>query len=1005
MEILERKGCKGDLASYIDKRINDGEELLSAKSRVFEELNTLLNFSKELHSAKSYNEIGELLYGHLKTFYFDNSLSGYLAVYDAKYDQFKIEYEISCGNEVENNTPPVRLKEVTGFDTLAIDKRETLFISTSKSKESVSVEPVQRDLPDSSVVIIPLINKDILVGVLRFVHEKSHSIDHKFIEFLESLCHFISIAISEIQNDNRAQKALIDSQRVISNLIKNLPGIAYRCFSDKDWTMQFISDGCYDLTGYEASELLYNAEQSFGELIHPEDREYVWNAIQHAIKNGKLFEITYRIKNKYGAEKWVLDKGMGININTDGNAHLFIEGFITDITDRKNSELEREVLYLIGESIHKTGNIEELLASIHANIRKLMYAENCSIALYDRLTGYVSFPLYIDKYNTRPEPRQLRKGKTEYVLKTGKPLLLSEEKLKQLIEDQVIEDKSLKAKSWLGVPLFIKSVPIGVLALKHYETENIFSERDKNILMTISHQASFAIERKFYELEKTSIEQRFRLIWDRCSEGFRLIDKDGISLMVNDAYCKIFQKTRDEIVGEHFSVAYAESEREHMFNRFADKLESGNIKIRYENEILLWNEKKIWVEVSNSLLESENEPPMVMSIFREITERKKLELNLIQSQKMESTGRLAGGIAHDFNNLLTVIMGSSEMISQRVREDDKLNRYAARIRIAAQRGSDLSKQLLSFARLDKYSVKPLSVNQILIETLKLICQTFEKSIEIKRNLQINLPLINGDQNHLQQVFMNLCINARDAMNKTGILTVETSVVKISNAVPEKPKDFPAGEYVRVTVSDNGSGMTEEVKQHIFEPFFTTKDNSKGTGLGLSIVYGIVHSHKGFIIVESKVNVGTKFKLHFPVSSSKTMLPKNKVEEKITGGTETILLIDDDEMVLETGKELLRSIDYNIITASSAISALEFYKIKQKEVGLVIIDLSMPKVNGVDLFVCLKQINPMIKALIASGSMDNETYDEIIKQGISGIILKPYQLSTLSKAVRQSLDLR
>ncbi len=1004
MEISKREGYQGEkLAGFIVKRIKDGEEPLSAKSRMFEELNTLLNFSKELHSAKSYEDIGKLIYQNLKTFYFEDKISGHLSVYDAKYDVFSIEYEFKHSGSVVPDKPSKRLKELSGLIAFAIKENSTLFIADNKSSKSIEIDQDQKMLPASSIVVIPLINKELLVGCFQFVCEPAFSIDEKFVEFLESVCHFISISISEIQNFERAKKTLLDSQRVISNLIKNLPGIAYRSFNDKDWTMQFVSDGCAELTGYEASEILYNAKISFAEIIHPEDRGYIWDLVQTAIDNDKIFEITYRIIDRNGTIKWVLDKGMGIK--TSGAEHLFIEGFITDITDRKNSELEREVLYLIGESIHKTGNIEELLASIHKNIKKLMYAENCSIALFDKLNDNITFPLYVDKFNATPEPRKLQKGKTEYVMKTGEALLLTEEKLKQLVSKHVIDDKPRKAKSWQGVPLFIKSETIGVLALKHYEDENVFTERDKNLLMTIGHQASFAIERKSAELEKNMLEQRFRLIWDKCREGFRLIDKDGISLMVNDAYCSIFQKPREEIIGKHFSVSYSVHEQDRILRRFADNFETGKIKRKFENEIVLWNEKRIWVEVSNSMLQSENEPPMILSLFSEVTERKKLELNLIQSQKMESTGRLAGGVAHDFNNLLTVIMGSSEMIGQITKKDEKLNRYAERIRLAAQRGSDLSKQLLSFARLDKYCVQPLSINQVINDTLKLVSQTFEKSIEIKKRLQNNLPLIDGDYSHLQQVFMNLCINAKDAINKSGVLNIETGIVKVSDSVPEKPREIPPGDYVRVSIADSGMGMTDEVRQRIFEPFFTTKDNSKGTGLGLAIVYGIVQSHRGFIIVESKVNVGTKFKLHFPVAKSQVQLPKLKTEETIIGGTETILLVDDDDMVLETGKELLRSINYTVITASSAISAFEFYKIKQKEIALVIIDLSMPKTNGIDLFISMKETNPKIKALIASGSLDNETYDEIIRQGVSGVILKPYHLNTLAKAVRDSLGAR
>lgn len=1002
MEISGAKNSKGGkLANFIFNRIKDGEEQLSEKSRIFDELNTLLNFSKELHSIKTYLDIGKLIFKHLQNFYFSDRLSGYLAVYNSNYDEYKKVYEFVKGSEVTQEFEVQRIKDIKGIDGLAIEKGETVFVLSNRSEKVIQIEPEQKVYDDSSIVVVPLINNIGLVGLFRLICEPANSLDEKFVEFIESICHFVSIAIGEKQNEEIATKALKDSQRVISNLIKNLPGIAYRCFNDKDWTMQFVSDGCYHLTGYEPSELLYNSKKSFAEIIHPDDRSFVWDEIQKSLKKEEAIEVVFRIIDKENNIKWVLNKGMGVP--SEGNEHRYIEGFIVDITEQKQAELEREVFYSIGDSILKTNNIEELLSSIHKNIKKLMYADNCSVALYDKFSDTISFVYYVDEFSSNPGIRKLTKGKTEYVLKTGKPLLLTDEKLQELINEHKIENKTKRAKSWLGVPLFAKSEVIGVLALKNYTDENIYSERDENLLMTLSSHVSFAIERKIYEIEKDRIEQRFRLIWEKCSEGFRLVDENGITLMVNSAYCKIFQKSKEEVIGKHFAMVYSQDLRKEIRKKFSERLFTGDVQSNYESEITLWNDKKIWLRVSNSVLYSETESIMVLSIFNEITEEKKLQQNLIQSQKLESTGRLAGGIAHDFNNLLTVIIGSSEMIGQNSKNNEKIYKCAARIRIAAQRGSDLAKQLLSFARLDKYSIKPISINQLISDTLKLIYQTFEKTIEIKTNLRSNLPLIEGDYSHLQQVFMNLCINARDAMNKCGKLTIESNLVRVTDSVIEKPKELLAGDYVVVTVSDTGHGMTDEIKQHIFEPFFTTKDNSRGTGLGLSIVYGIVRSHKGFIIVESKVNVGTKFKVHFPVSQTQKLQTDVKKEEEITGGTEMILLIDDDDMVLETGKELLRSIGYNVITASSVVSATEFYKLKKEEISLVIIDLSMPKINGINLFNCLKNINPNIKALIASGSMDNETYDDILKQGVNGVILKPYDLKNLSKAVRQILD--
>jgi CheY-like chemotaxis protein len=307
--------------------------------------------------------------------------------------------------------------------------------------------------------------------------------------------------------------------------------------------------------------------------------------------------------------------------------------------------------------------------------------------------------------------------------------------------------------------------------------------------------------------------------------------------------------------------------------------------------------------------------------------------------------------------------------------------------------------------LETYNLKPIDLNEVIEETIRLLEHTLQKSVEIETHLMLDLPLVDADSGRIQQVFLNLCVNARDAMPRGGIISIKSNVQIVNDSFYDKPHDLPDGKYVRISISDTGTGMDEETKSKIFEPFFTTKQQGKGTGLGLAIVYGVIQNHKGFITVDSKIDHGTIFHLYLPVS---ILTQKEAIElksEQIIGGTETILIIDDEEIVLDIVKDILTNLNYRVIAVNNGTAALELYKVNKDQISVVLLDLAMPKMNGEETFINLKKINPGVKVLVASGLVDTDTRKRMEKNGVLGFINKPYHIEMVAKSIRNIIDQR
>jgi PAS domain S-box-containing protein len=388
--------------------------------------------------------------------------------------------------------------------------------------------------------------------------------------------------------------------------------------------------------------------------------------------------------------------------------------------------------------------------------------------------------------------------------------------------------------------------------------------------------------------------------------------------------------------------------------------------------------------------------------FVDITEKKELEEVIFQAQKLESIGLLAGGIAHDFNNILTGILGYASLTREMASEGSKISGYMDAVTKSAERAANLTRQLLGFARKGKYKTEKLGVNDIIIELVTFLRETVDRNIAIALDVAEGLPPVEGDGNQLYQAFMNLCINARDAMPEGGRLHIRTELFLLKEMKTTPFLTMPPGDYVRISITDVGTGMTPEVQKRIFEPFYTTKGPGRGTGLGLAMVYGIVKNHGGHIDVYSEVGLGTTMRVYLPGTWG-TIEEKRRSETMASSDRRaTILLIDDEEMVRELGREILEAYNYSVIVAAHGREGVRIFREHRDNIDLVILDMIMPEKGGRQVFREIRAMKPGVRIVLCSGYGQEQSFDELLDDGAVGFLQKPFQHSELVVKVEEAL---
>ncbi|MCD6305513.1 MAG: PAS domain S-box protein [Deltaproteobacteria bacterium] len=506
-------------------------------------------------------------------------------------------------------------------------------------------------------------------------------------------------------------------------------------------------------------------------------------------------------------------------------------------------------------------------------------------------------------------------------------------------------------------------------------------------------------------------EKRYRDLFDSVSDFIYTQDLEGRYTNANRAMTSIFGYELEEFIGRK-AADFMKPEVGELFH--TEYLEGIKKKGHYEGVSSFFTKdgRKIYLEYRNNLIRPEGGEPFISGIARDVTERilaereiKRLNKQMLQAQKMEAVGTLAGGIAHDFNNLLQAILGYTQILIMPKDESDPDIADLRQIEKAAKRAGELTQQLLGFSRKVESKPRPLNLNQEVQQVEKLLKRTIPKMIDIELHLEEGLQTINADPAQLEQVMMNLGVNARDAMEEGGKLLLETENVVLDEGYCRDHLGARPGRYVLLSISDTGKGMDKKTLDHIFDPFFTTKEVGKGTGLGLATVYGIVKSHKGYIMCYSEPGQGTTFKIYLPVMEEETKERKvaKKQQAMPEGGDETILLVDDEELLRGIGRDILEQFGYTVILANDGESALEVYEKRAKDISLVILDLMMPGMGGKRCLVELLKINPDVKVVIASGYSINCHARDALEAGAKAFVSKPFELKQILGVVREVLD--
>jgi PAS domain S-box-containing protein len=524
--------------------------------------------------------------------------------------------------------------------------------------------------------------------------------------------------------------------------------------------------------------------------------------------------------------------------------------------------------------------------------------------------------------------------------------------------------------------------------------------KDKEQLGTYSTKLEDLVDERTKNLKESESrlresESKLRSLFEHATDGIMILDRDGKILDANKEACEIHGFDKDALVGANIELLDTNKNKS-LFKERIERILNGE-SLWFEAQHYRKDGSKVSLEVTANAIETDGNV-LIQSFLRDITEKKKLQEQLLQSQKMESIGALAGGVAHNFNNILTAILGNAELLQEHSDIDNIFKKRVNNIESSAKKAGMLVAKLLSFARRDIYEIIPLNLNDIINETL-LFEGVLGKKIRINADLQDNISTIEGDRNQLEQVIINLVVNARDAMPDGGLIAIKTSEI---NA--EDQHDFPAyippGRYVLLTISDTGCGIPKEITIRIFEPFFTTKERGKGTGLGLATVYGIIKEHKGHITVKSEAGKGTTFEVYLPVSGKPINAPVTPRLFSLDGH-ENILVVDDEEDVLDYIKDILENHGYKVMSTNNPLFAIDIFKELSGEIELVITDNIMPLMEGKELIKNLKAIKPDIRIVAVSGYSDDGIPKD--KAMIDAFIKKPFEGSHLLSTVRSILD--
>ncbi len=563
--------------------------------------------------------------------------------------------------------------------------------------------------------------------------------------------------------------------------------------------------------------------------------------------------------------------------------------------------------------------------------------------------------------------------------------------------------KEMGIQFWASIPLTSNEGVLGLLVVAG-EKFDMFSAKEAELMEAFGNQISVALNNaKLFDRLKRS-ERLYFDLFENSPDMYLSVNRSHVVTGCNTTGARMLGLQKEEIIGRKFESLFVEEQRPQLEEIMIRMFYEGQGISDLEEQMVKHDGSRMYVNVNSSLVFDEKGSTVHARIVaRDISERKKMEAAILHAQKIDSIGNLAGGIAHDFNNILAAILGSASIMRRHMPEDHEFAKYVEIIDGAARRGSSLTRQLLTFARKTENIIKPVDIHPLLEETLILFERSVSKEIIVRKSFTAEPVHVNGDDGQIQQAILNVLLNARDAMESGGIVTISTRNTIADARTASQFSSVKPGRFVEISIGDTGHGMDERMKERIFEPWFTTKEF--GTGLGLSVVYGVVQSHGGFINVDTAAGRGTTFTMYFPSSDARAKSELRKRHQRIPRGNEGILIIDDEVSVCEIAKDMLTNLGYSVNYVHDGKAGVEMYRTRRASVDLVMMNMNMPLMGGRETFRQLKILNSALPILIVTGHGKAIVDEPGWPAEINGYLQKPFQLEDLAIKVRHVLDNR
>jgi len=793
---------------------------------------------------------------------------------------------------------------------------------------------------------------------------------------------------------------LRESQRVLETLISNLPGFVYRCRNDKYWTLVFVTNGCFDVTGYRTEDLIENKNVVYDNLIVPEDQKRIRKEMEAKVNEHLPFILEYRIRTADQKIKWVYEKGRGVF--SDQQELLFLEGFITDITEEKRSQEIGNVIFQISETSHSVTSVDDLFPVIHRELGKILDATNFFVAMYDKTTHSISLPYHMDfkdKFATFPAGKTL----TGYVIHKKKPILTTEEDIQKLVEEGVIEIIGTPAKVWMGSPLIVNDEVIGVIVVQNYSDPKCFTEEDLNLLTFVSNQVSALIirlqtEEKLHE-ERAYLEQ----LYQSSTEAIVMIDNRGFVRSINKEFSKMFGYSSEELKGQpidDFIVPkYLRDEGIRNTNRALTNE-------RVEMESVRQHKNGLLIDVSLIVTPIFIEGRIVgaYGIYRDLTERKRIEKSLILAkEKAEESDRLKSAflsnMSHEIRTPMNAILGFSGLLSD---PDTNPKEREEFISIIKERGNDLMRiisDIIDVAKIESgqltINIKDCKVNPLINDLYTTFTQHLAKRekthIKLRTLMENNDPdfTILSDPQRLRQVLSNLLENA--------IKFTETGTIEFGYSVRS---DFGMGKSIIFSVRDTGIGIPPEMHKIIFERFRQADDSYTrkygGTGLGLTICKNVVHLMGGDLSVESEVGKGTLFKMVLPMwtisAGKEEPLPAMPTTLRHDWKDKVILVAEDEESNFTFIEHVLKRTGIKLLWAKNGVEAVNM--VHSEKVDLVLMDIRLPGMDGYEATMLIKKDRKHLPVIAQTAYALKGERELSISSGCDDYISKPIDIKEL-----------